>query len=412
MSPTSPLRHVMLNGVLQQHAVSSNGKYADLLGAVPIADPMSIPSNDQTLRKLLKKLTTDDVLDEEFALIPNRRMSAGVSTSQKPENLKRNRSRSIVPYEDTRIMLHSKQSNPTGYINASNIQIPIGNRLLRYILAQAPLPDTIEDFWQMIWESGTQLIVMLCDAQDFKNTAIPIYWPQKLMAKLQLSDHSVMLLSNTISKHQITMIFQLSNNISGERRTIYHLRLMGWITGGIPADVNSFLGFMDAVNSVRRHLENELLNETNYGNVNFSKKTRNNSQLNLTDLTNRNNRTNTNNDFGYYNWCKKGLHMVNNALHYSPSNTVSNECSSAESSGFIGSEMPATVIHCLTGSHESGVYLLIELLIHCIEHNMSIDIGKTLALLRQQRMCLVKTVEQYRFVYSAVINYLQKSRLI
>lgn len=43
--------------------------------------------------------------------------------------------------------------------------MPIGNQMLRYIIAQAPLKDFLDDFWQMIWESGAQLIVMLCEAE-------------------------------------------------------------------------------------------------------------------------------------------------------------------------------------------------------------------------------------------------------
>ncbi|MCP9262391.1 hypothetical protein DINM_005784 [Dirofilaria immitis] len=287
VSQPSSLRHVMLNGVLQQDVINSHGHFIDLLGVVSMNDHgLSIPTNDQTLKRLMAKLVADDVLDEEFAVIPNRRISASVSTSQKPENMKRNRTRSIVPYEDTRIILHSKQSNPTGYINASNIQIPVGGQILKYILTQAPLPDTIEDFWQMVWESGSQLIVMLSDAQNLKSTTIPIYWPQKVMDKLRLSDYSLTLLSSTASKHQVTMMFQLKHDTSGERRIIYHLRLMDWESGKIPPNEESFLGFMDAVNSVRRYLENEQLKE-----------------LNLTDPTNRNRTQLT--DFGYYNWCKK-----------------------------------------------------------------------------------------------------------
>ncbi|OZC12185.1 hypothetical protein X798_00706 [Onchocerca flexuosa] len=451
ISQSSSFRHVMLNGVLQQHVINSRGHFIDLLDAVPMNDRLSIPTNDQTLKRLLAKLAADDVLDEEFAVIPNRRMSAGVSTSQKPENMvqffefiqlgwkdmtvnlgrlsfsmfffgssfkvfsnfetiylstncltfwfqgiiveekyiKRNRTRSIVPYEDTRIMLHSKQSNPTGYINASNIQIPIGNRILRYILAQAPLPNTIEDFWQMIWESGSQLIVMLCDAQDVKNTAVPIYWPQKIMEKLRLSNHSLTLLSSTASKHQMTMMLQLKHNTSGERRTIYHLRLMDWESGRTPPSEESFLGkkpkvftcnsnfkslgFMDAVNSVRRHLENEQLKEANSGMVTGFRKKQNNYHLNLTNPANRSRTQQT--DFGYYNWCKKRLHMVNYALHYSPSNHLdasSSEFSSTRKNGaMVDVDAPPTIIHCLTGAYESGVYLLVELMIHCIEHNMN-----------------------------------------
>ena len=32
-----------------------------------------------------------------------------------------------------------------------------------YIAAQAPLPNTVNDFWRIIWEFKSKCIVMLCD---------------------------------------------------------------------------------------------------------------------------------------------------------------------------------------------------------------------------------------------------------
>jgi len=43
---------------------------------------------------------------------------------------------------------------------------------------------------------------------------------------------------------------------------------------------------------------------------------------------------------------------------------------------------------------------------------MPIDIAEQLRFLRQQRMNLVQNVEQYRFVYECLIDYLCSSRLI
>ncbi|VDM91772.1 unnamed protein product, partial [Litomosoides sigmodontis] len=95
------------------------------------------------------------------------------------------------------------------------------------------------------------------------------------MEKLRLSEHSLTLLSSTSSKHQATMIFQLKQNSNGERRTVYHLGLLDWESGGVPPSEESFLGFMDAVNSVRRHLENEQLKDATSEVTSESKKNRN-----------------------------------------------------------------------------------------------------------------------------------------
>ncbi|VDN53170.1 unnamed protein product [Dracunculus medinensis] len=371
------MRHVLLNGV-----VNTNKKpYSFNSGLIS-------STNDETLSKLIEKLSAEDTLNEEFTLIPTKRMSAGVSTSQKPENSKRNRTRSIVPYEENRVMLHSTKNNATGYINASNVQMPIGNQMLRYIIAQAPLKDFLDDFWQMIWESGAQLIVMLCEAEGDGATSTPYYWPQKVKSKMRLVDYDITLVSTTSSNisPQTTSIIEIKCTSSGEKRTIYHLRFHNWLTGSIPDDENAFLAFIDTVNSVRRHLDNERLKETDFGALltqNEQERCRNMNRAN----------------------------RVGEKIQCSTRSEISSESSSSLNTT-ISLDSPPLVIHCLSGAHESGVYLLVELLIHSIENNLSIDVGKILEILRQQRMCLIKTVSQYRFVYSVLINYLEKSRLI
>uniref|UniRef100_A0A0M3IDH0 TYR_PHOSPHATASE_2 domain-containing protein n=1 Tax=Ascaris lumbricoides TaxID=6252 RepID=A0A0M3IDH0_ASCLU len=177
-------------------------------------------------------------------------------------------------------------------------------------------------------------------------------------------------------------------------------------------DEASFIGFIDSVNSVKRYLDNERLKESDSGVVVMSSKkprSRSSSRGNLNDLTNRTRSHSMDNG----SWRKRLPIVGHNYTNNSPSSQseASSECSSAGNAAISGESAPL-VIHCLSGAHESGVYLLVELLIHCIEHNLNVNISEALHMLRRQRMCLVKTIEQYRFVYSTLANYLQKSRLI
>ena len=62
------------------------------------------------------------------------------------------------------------------YINASRIY-DSDLRQVAYIAAQAPLANTVVDFWQAIWEQGITLIVNLCDSNDAPKYAR--YWPDE-----------------------------------------------------------------------------------------------------------------------------------------------------------------------------------------------------------------------------------------
>merc|ERR1719376_861926 len=70
------------------------------------------------------------------------------------------------------------------------------------------------------------------------------------------------------------------------------------------------------------------------------------------------------------------------------------------------------LVHCSAGVGRAGVTILVDILLYCADHNIAIDIPKVLSHLRQQRMLMVQTVAQYKFVHTVLINYLGQSRLI
>jgi len=70
------------------------------------------------------------------------------------------------------------------------------------------------------------------------------------------------------------------------------------------------------------------------------------------------------------------------------------------------------LVHCSAGVGRTGVTILVDILLYCADHNISIDIPKVLTHLRQQRMLMVQTVAQYKFVHTVLIDYLGQSRLI
>ena len=73
---------------------------------------------------------------------------------------------------------------------------------------------------------------------------------------------------------------------------------------------------------------------------------------------------------------------------------------------------PPVLVHCSAGVGRTGVTILSDILLYCLDHNIDIDIPKILTHLRQQRMLMVQTVAQYKFVHETLIGYLRQSRLI
>uniref|UniRef100_A0A670Z4V3 Uncharacterized protein n=1 Tax=Pseudonaja textilis TaxID=8673 RepID=A0A670Z4V3_PSETE len=73
---------------------------------------------------------------------------------------------------------------------------------------------------------------------------------------------------------------------------------------------------------------------------------------------------------------------------------------------------PPIVVHCSAGVGRTGVVILTELMIGCLEHNEKVDVPVMLQHLREQRMFMIQTIAQYKFVYQVLILFLQNSRLI
>ena len=48
----------------------------------------------------------------------------------------------------------------------------------RYIGSQGPLPNTVADFWRMIWEQQVSLLLMLTAETEGRRVKCHRYWPQ------------------------------------------------------------------------------------------------------------------------------------------------------------------------------------------------------------------------------------------
>ncbi|KAG8003052.1 Tyrosine-protein phosphatase non-receptor type 22 [Nibea albiflora] len=90
-----------------------------------------------------------------------RELGLTTETGALKENIKKNRYKDILPYDQSRVVLSLLTSDcDSDYINASFIKGASAD--CRYIASQAPLSATLVDFWRMIWQHDVKVIVMAC----------------------------------------------------------------------------------------------------------------------------------------------------------------------------------------------------------------------------------------------------------
>ncbi|OWF52222.1 receptor-type tyrosine-protein phosphatase N2-like [Mizuhopecten yessoensis] len=285
----------------------------------PVSSNMDISTGHIVLSYMEDHLKNNDRLDREWEGLgayeadPN-----STKVASDPSNLRKNRYSDVLPYDHSRVIL-SNTSNVSGsdYINASSIT-DHDPRNPAYIATQGPLPHTIADFWQMVWEQGSVVIVMLSKMTENGESMCHRYWPEEGSDLYHI--YEVHLVSEHIwCDDYLVRSFYLKNLQTNETRTVTMFHYLTWPDLGVPSSIKSLLDFRRKVNKSYR-----------------------------------------------------------------------------------GRSCPI-VVHCSDGCGRTGTYCLLDMVLNRMAKGAKeIDIAASLEHIRDQRMCTVKTKEQFQFALAAV----------
>ncbi|CAH1759141.1 18451_t:CDS:2 [Entrophospora sp. SA101] len=130
--------------------------------------------DEATLTNKFKQLHMNDQERQRKAEDQVNKYSMSVALD--PNVSKYNRYSNVLPFNCNRVKLIRKRPGRTDdYINASYIRAPYDVK--KYIVTQGPMKNTLEDFWLMIWEQNSRVIVMLTKEQEKNIIKCDKYWP-------------------------------------------------------------------------------------------------------------------------------------------------------------------------------------------------------------------------------------------
>ncbi|XP_029580893.1 receptor-type tyrosine-protein phosphatase S isoform X5 [Salmo trutta] len=268
-----------------------------------------------------------------------------------PCNKFKNRLVNIMPYETTRVCLQPIRGlEGSDYINASYID---GYRQQRgYIATQGPLAETTEDFWRMLWEHNSTIVVMLTKLREMgrvrlrthihasthlltHTTHVPSlflcvslqekchqYWPAERSARYQYFVVDPMAEYNM--PQYILREFKVTDARDGQSRTVRQFQFTDWPEQGVPKSGEGFIDFIGQVHKTKEQ---------------------------------------------------------------------------------FGQDGPISV-HCSAGVGRTGVFITLSIVLERMRYEGAVDIFQTVKMLRTQRPAMVQTEDEYQFSYQAALEYL------
>ncbi|XP_036143602.1 receptor-type tyrosine-protein phosphatase N2 isoform X2 [Monomorium pharaonis] len=236
----------------ESNNLPSNRSSTSSWGEEPTLSNMDISTGHMVLSYMEDHLKNKDRLDQEWAaLCAYEAEPSSTEIAESEANVKQNRLNAALPYDHSRVVLNDlANANSSDYINASTIT-DHDPRNPAYIATQGPLPQTTADFWQLVWEQGSVVIVMLTRLTEEGRAMCHRYWPEEGSELYHIYE------VHLVSEHfwcddYLVRSFYLKNLRTCETRTVTQFHFLSWPENSVPYSTKALLEFRRKVNKSYR----------------------------------------------------------------------------------------------------------------------------------------------------------------
>lgn len=120
---------------------------------------------------------------------------------------------------------------------------------MAYIAAQGPLPETAEDFWRMLWEHNSTIVVMLTKLKEMGKEKCTQYWPDSRSVRYQYY------VVDPVAEYNMPQYklreFKVTDARDGSSRTVRQFQFMDWPEQGVPKSGEGFIDFIGQVHKTK-----------------------------------------------------------------------------------------------------------------------------------------------------------------
>ncbi|XP_035282790.1 receptor-type tyrosine-protein phosphatase delta isoform X36 [Anguilla anguilla] len=248
--------HVTLMRAQRNYMVQTEDQYIfihDALLEAVMCGTTEVPARNlyAYIQKLTQIESGENVtgMELEFKRLANTKAhTSRFISANLPCNKFKNRLVNIMPYESTRVCLQPIRGvEGSDYINASFID---GYRQQKaYIATQGPLAETTEDYWRMLWEHNSTIVVMLTKLREMGREKCHQYWPAERSARYQYFVVDPMAEYNM--PQYILREFKVTDARDGQSRTVRQFQFTDWPEQGVPKSGEGFIDFIGQVHKTK-----------------------------------------------------------------------------------------------------------------------------------------------------------------